>query len=271
MPSIDMDPYPSLPAGAAQAAGDDPPRGSYRPRSGARAGTPRAARHGWPQHPIMGPMTTPAVLEPWRCPRCDADRAAEDDFCGRCGARRPRPDAASAPVEAAPQRPERDGGFPVKRALILNGIVLGAVLAAVVFGSNGGPGTVTFQPAAWRCDGTERAWTAPVPARALEIRIEWRDGGPEGELRASSTTTRAALEPYRHPGWHLPRHHDGHDGPRVRAGGRRLHDGAAGRGLERAPRLGDRGAGAVGQLTGMSARNLPSRPGYRPSGRFQGR
>ena len=147
----------------------------------------------------MGPMTTPAVLEPWRCPRCDADRAAEDDFCGRCGARRPRPDAASPPVEAASQRPERDGGFPVKRALILNGIVLGAVLVAVVFGSNGGPGTVTFQPAAWRCDGTERAWTAPIPARALEIRIEWRDGGPEGELRASSTTTRAALEPYGTP------------------------------------------------------------------------
>jgi hypothetical protein len=141
-------------------------------------------------------MTTPAVLEPWRCPRCDADRAAEDDFCGRCGARRPRPDAAPTAVEAAPQRPERDGGFPVKRALILNGIILGAVLVAVVFGSNGGPGTITFQPAAWRCDGTERAWTAPIPARALEIRIEWRDGGPEGELRAGSTTTRAALEPY---------------------------------------------------------------------------
>jgi len=87
----------------------------------------------------------------------------------------------------------------VKRALILNGIILGAVLAAVVFSSNGGPGAITFQPAAWRCDGTERAWTAAVPARALEIRIEWRDGGPEGELRASSTTTRAALEPYATP------------------------------------------------------------------------
>jgi hypothetical protein len=147
----------------------------------------------------MGAMTTPAVLEPWRCPRCDADRAAEDDFCGRCGARRPRPDATSASVEAAPQRTERDGGFPVKRALILNGIILVAVLAAVVFSSNGGPGTITFDPVAWRCDGTERAWTAPVPARALEIRIEWRDGGPEGELRASSTTTRAALEPYGTP------------------------------------------------------------------------
>ena len=102
----------------------------------------------------MGAMTTPAALEPWRCPRCDADRAAEDDFCGRCGARRPRPDPASASVEAAPHRPERDGGFPVKRALILNGIILVAVLAAVVFSSNGGPGTITFQPAAWRCDGT---------------------------------------------------------------------------------------------------------------------
>ncbi len=147
----------------------------------------------------MGPMTTPAVLDPWRCPRCDADRAAEDDFCGRCGARRPRSDAPAASVGAAPQRPERDGGFPVKRALILNGIILGAVLAAVVFGSNGGPGAITFQPAAWRCDGSERVWTAPIPARAPEIRIEWRVGGPEGEVRASSTTTRATLEPYLTP------------------------------------------------------------------------
>ncbi len=95
--------------------------------------------------------------------------------------------------------PERDGGFPVRRALILNGIILVAVLVAVVFGSNGGPASITFQPTPWRCDGTERSWTAPVPARALEIRIEWRDGGPEGELRASSTTARAALEPYANP------------------------------------------------------------------------
>ena len=145
----------------------------------------------------MGAMTTPAVLQPWCCPRCDADRAAEDDFCGRCGARRPRTDTTPAAVEGVPEgTPGRGSGFPVKRALILNGIVLGAVLVAVALGSNGGPGTVTFQPAAWRCDGTERAWTAPIPARALEIRIEWRDGGPEGELRASSTTTRAALEPF---------------------------------------------------------------------------
>jgi hypothetical protein len=149
----------------------------------------------------MGPMTTPAVPDRWRCPRCDADRAAEDDYCGRCGARRLRADTTPPAVEgasgAAPGgAPDHGGGFPVKRALILNGIILAAVLAAVVFGSNGGPGTITFQPAAWRCDGTERAWTAPIPARALEIRIEWRDGGPEGELRAGSTTTRAAFEPY---------------------------------------------------------------------------
>jgi hypothetical protein len=147
----------------------------------------------------MGAMTTPTVPDPWRCPRCDADRAAEDDFCGRCGARRPGLDTGSASVEAAPHRPERDGGFPVKRALILNGIILVAVLAAVAFSSNGGPGGITFQPAAWRCDGTERAWTAPIPARAPEIRIEWRVGGPEGAVRASSTTTRATLEPYLTP------------------------------------------------------------------------
>jgi hypothetical protein len=149
----------------------------------------------------MGPMTAPADLQPWRCPRCDADRAAVDDFCGRCGARRPRADTVptgvdGAPGEASGGAPERDGRFPVRRALVLNGIILGAVLLAVAFSSNGRPGTIAFQPAEWRCDGTERAWTAPIPAQASEVRIEWRDGGPEGEVRASSTTTRAALEPY---------------------------------------------------------------------------
>jgi hypothetical protein len=144
-------------------------------------------------------MTTPAVLEPWRCLRCDADRAAEDEFCGRCGAPRPRADATPASVEGASDHTGRDGGFPVKRALVLNGIILGAVVLAVVFSSNGRPGTITFQPAAWRCDGTERSWVAPIPAQALEVRMEWRDGGPEGEVRASSTTTRAALEPYLTP------------------------------------------------------------------------
>ena len=147
----------------------------------------------------MGTMTAPAVLEPWRCPRCDADRAAEDDFCGRCGARRPREDAAAPSVEEAPEPPGRGGGFPVKRALVLNGIILAAVVLAVVFSGNGRPGTITFEPGAWRCDGTERSWAAPIPAQASEVRIDWRDGGPEGEVRASATTTRAALEPYLTP------------------------------------------------------------------------
>jgi hypothetical protein len=95
----------------------------------------------------------------------------------------------------APGAQKRDG-FPVARALILNGVIVGAVILAVVLGGNGGPGVIRFEPATWRCDGTERAWIATIPARATDLRIEWRTGGPVGDVRASVDTPRAALEPF---------------------------------------------------------------------------
>jgi hypothetical protein len=143
-------------------------------------------------------VTTPSLLEPWRCSRCEADRAADDDFCGRCGARRPKP-VTEAAVPAGAESPAanaRKGSFPVARALILNGLILGAVLIAVVFGRGGGPTKIVFEPSAWRCDGTERAWVATIPAKALGVKIEWRTGGPEGEIRATTTTPRSALDRY---------------------------------------------------------------------------
>lgn len=119
-------------------------------------------------------------------------RAAADDFCGRCGGRR----TGSAPTPAAAAGPgvDRRDGFPVARALILNGVIVVAVVLAVVLGANGGPGVVRFEPPTWRCDGTERAWTATIPARATDLRIEWRTGGPVGEVRASTETGRSSLE-----------------------------------------------------------------------------
>lgn len=134
---------------------------------------------------------------PWTCLRCDAERAAEDVFCGRCGARRTSSAAgasAAVPTEVeAPGARKRDG-FPVARALILNGVIVVAVILAVILGGNGGPGVIRFEPATWRCDGTERAWIATLPASATELRIEWRTGGPVGEIRASANTERSALE-----------------------------------------------------------------------------
>lgn len=146
--------------------------------------------------PLPGPAPVPGS---WRCPRCDADRAAEDAFCGRCGARRP---SAQVPVTTGDLATDgatgRPAPFPVRRALILNGIILVAVVAAVVLGSGGGsPGAVRFEPAAWRCDGTERAWISQLPARSPDLRIEWLTGGPAGVAQASSTITRLELEPYR--------------------------------------------------------------------------
>ena len=129
---------------------------------------------------------------PWTCRRCGAERVAEDDFCGRCGARRTSSTAWPATGEAPGTR-ARDG-FPVARALILNGVIVVAVVIAVILGGNGGPGVIRFEPTTWRCDGTERAWAATIPARATELRIEWRTGGPAGEIRASVDTQRSALE-----------------------------------------------------------------------------
>ncbi len=104
---------------------------------------------------------------------------------------------SAVPAGAEPPAADaRKGNFPVTRALILNGLILGAVLIAVAFGRGGGPMKIVFEPSAWRCDGTERVWIATVPAKALDVRIEWRAGGPEGEIRATTTMPRSALERY---------------------------------------------------------------------------
>jgi hypothetical protein len=147
---------------------------------------------------VAMPAATEPAVGPWRCPRCDADRAAEDTFCGRCGARR-----AAATTPGTGHEPGADGAardrpaaFPIRRALILNGIIVAAVVLAVVFSGNGGPGMILFEPATWRCDGTERTWAARLADAAPDLRIEWLAGGPAGTVLASSTTTRAELEPY---------------------------------------------------------------------------
>jgi hypothetical protein len=145
-------------------------------------------------------MTTPmpdAAPGPWRCPRCEADRAAEDGFCGRCGA--PRPLAAPGTAEAGTDK-DHKGQFPLARALALNGIILAAVLVAFLLGrSNGAPTSIAFEPRSWRCDGSERTWVATIPASALDVRLDWLAGGPAGQVLASSTAERVALEPYRQP------------------------------------------------------------------------
>ncbi len=142
---------------------------------------------------VVTPSPTPG---PWRCPQCGSDRDAADTFCGRCATRRP----TNRDVVAGPETPaERPAGFPLRRALILNGIVIGVVVIAVLFSGSGGPGPIGFEPSRWRCDGTERVWTASIPAEHEDVVIEWRSGGPEGLLRTGTTTSRTRLEAYRQP------------------------------------------------------------------------
>lgn len=146
-------------------------------------------------------MTTPtggSSATSWRCPRCDADRAAEDDFCGRCGCRRPVSATEASPTGSSPAATPARGGFPIARALALNGIILGAVLVAFLLGrGDDGPTSIAFEPTLWRCDGSGRTWVAAIPAKAPDVRLDWLTGGPAGQVRASAITSRAALEPYR--------------------------------------------------------------------------
>lgn len=140
----------------------------------------------------MGAMTSSPTSGPWRCPRCGSERDAADAFCGRCATRRPAAAAAAVGVEKG-----RSSNFPVRRALILNGIILSTVVVAVLFSRNEGPGAIVFEPGRWLCDGSERAWVAAIPATHEDLLIEWRSGGPEGALRTGSTASRTALEAYR--------------------------------------------------------------------------
>ena len=145
---------------------------------------------------MLTPTGIPPPARPWRCPRCEAARAAEDDFCGRCGARRPA--EAIRDPDAAPGEAAANGGFPIVRALALNGIILGAVVVALLLGrSGGGPTTITFEPTTWRCDGSARTWIAAIPESAEDVRLDWMTGGPVGSVRATSTVATLALEPYR--------------------------------------------------------------------------
>jgi hypothetical protein len=144
---------------------------------------------------MLTPLGTSPETGPWRCARCDADRAADDTFCGRCGSRRPVDTGAATPASR-----ERWQRFPIVRALALNGVIVGAVVLAIALGrGNGGPSTIAFEPATWRCDGSDRAWIATLPASAFDVRLDWMTGGPAGDVRATSTVALVALETSRQP------------------------------------------------------------------------
>lgn len=137
---------------------------------------------------------------PWTCPACGSVRPARDTFCGACGASVPGSVAPSttATVAASDEVP-RSATPPFVRVAVLGGLLLVAVIVAEVVGggSKAGPGTITVEPPTWRCDGSERAWTAAIPASAPDLVVELRSGGPDGPVVVATPVARDSLEPYR--------------------------------------------------------------------------
>lgn len=143
-----------------------------------------------------------AALEaspPWTCPACGSERPSSDQFCGACGAAS-RP-ATPRPAAIAPAGQDRAGPSAALRTAILGVVLLGAVAVAVALGGGkqAGPGSVTSEPTPWRCDGSERAWTAAIPASAPELVVELHASGPDGPVVVATPASRDALEPYRQP------------------------------------------------------------------------
>lgn len=134
----------------------------------------------------------------WTCTVCGSARPASDDFCGMCGASAPRGPVAQV-TEAAPDTAPRSATTPLVRMAALGGVLLVAVIVAEVVGggSKAGPGTITVEPPTWRCDGSERAWTATIPASAPELVVELRSGGADGPVVVATPVARDSLEPYR--------------------------------------------------------------------------
>jgi hypothetical protein len=162
------------------------------------------------------------VSEPWTCPGCGDERAAADDFCGRCGRPRPRSEAVQwarepgsggleadpdveerrsadllAEEQAAEQAARRDRSLTIRRALVLNVVLVVAVVGAVLFGRGAGPAAIDFDPASWRCGASPHAWTASLPGAAEDLRVEWRRGGVDGPVASSLPVARAELEVHR--------------------------------------------------------------------------
>jgi hypothetical protein len=82
---------------------------------------------------------------------------------------------------------------------VLSGVLIIAVIIAVLVGHGrqAGPGTITVEPATWRCDGSERAWIAAIPASDPDLVVELRTGGVDGWVVVATPVARDSLEPYR--------------------------------------------------------------------------
>lgn len=82
----------------------------------------------------------------------------------------------------------------------MGGILLGGVAIAIVIGrppASADLAPISFQPATWTCDGSERSWIATLPPEVPDLVLQLRSGSATGPVALEWTTSRAALEPSR--------------------------------------------------------------------------
>jgi hypothetical protein len=187
---------PRTPADRPKASADgpsDPPRGL---RHDGRRSSRYPPGMSSPDDPASAPAPGPG--SGWICATCGSARPASDLFCGVCGAAS-RPASATRSLGKDPTPPARPATSPLLRSVALGAVLLISVFVAVLVGGGKaqGPGAVTFEPTAWRCDGSERTWTATLPASAPELVLELRDGGTGGRVVVATPTSRDLLAPWR--------------------------------------------------------------------------
>ena len=123
----------------------------------------------------------------WTCGSCGSERLAEDRFCGVCASPRDT-GAGDAAASAAPRRQPAS----TYRSLILGAAVLAPLVVAIVLSRHPaaeGVILITVEPATWRCDGADRAWSADLSAANPDIVVQLRTGDADGTVATETRTT----------------------------------------------------------------------------------
>ncbi len=131
---------------------------------------------------------------PWTCGSCGSERPADDRFCGVCAAPRRLPPPAVTGEAETTSRGRRITS--TNRSLILGAAVLAPLVLAIALSrppSTDGLLQVSVEPTTWRCDGSQRAWSADLSVATPDIVIQLRSGDAGGAVATERTTTLEGL------------------------------------------------------------------------------